>query len=101
MPGPSTQPFSVQMKSESTIYQTQIRCHVNENEYNLSLNPTLMVSSTTGQMRDNVTGSYFQPYVTTIGLYNEANELLVVAKLAKPFPMPANTDVTFIVRYDT
>lgn len=94
-------PFKLKLKSESTIYQAQARCHVNENDFNLSLNPTMTHCSTPGVMRDNVTGSYFQPYVTTVGLYNEMNELLVVAKLGEPFPMPANTDVTFLIRYDT
>lgn len=93
--------FKLKLKSESTIYQTQVRCHVNENELNLSLNPTMMYCNISGSMRDNVTGSYFQPYATGIGLYNEIGQLLAVAKLGEPFPMPANTDVTFLVRYDT
>lgn len=96
----TTTPFTIKLKSKSTIYQTQVRCHVNENEYNLSLNPSMALNSS-GSLNSNVTGSSFQPYVTTVGLYNEVNELLVVAKLAKPLPMPANTDVTFLIRYDT
>ena len=92
--------FTLAMKSESTIYQAQVRCHVNENEYNLSQNPS-MTSDSSGSMRDNVTGSYFQPYVTTVGLYNERNDLVMVAKLAQPLPVPSNSDVTFIIRYDT
>jgi len=97
----TTTPFTLKLKSESTIYQTQTRCHVNENEYNLTLNPSAMTCGRSGSLNNNVTGSDFQPYTTTIGLYNETNDLLVVAKMAKPFPMPANTDVTFIIRYDT
>ena len=31
-----------------------------------------------------LTGSYLVPYVTTIGLYNNDNEMLAVAKLPKP-----------------
>ena len=96
----STTPFTLSLKSESTIYQTQIRCHINENEFNLSQNPTMTVNSS-GSLNDNVTGSAFQPYATTVGLYNASNELLVVAKLANPLPIPANTDVTFLIRYDT
>lgn len=96
----STTPFRIKLKSESTIYQTQVRCHINENEYNLSLNPS-MTTDTSGSMRDSVTGSYFQPYTTTVGLYNETNELVMVAKLAQPVPIPSNTDITFLIRYDT
>jgi len=100
MPVTTATPFSLSFKSESTIYQTQVRCHINENEYNLSQNPSVK-SDSSGSLRSECTGSEFQPYVTTVGLYNETNDLLVVAKLAKPFSMPANTDVTFLIRYDT
>lgn len=96
----SSSPFRIKFKSESTIYQTQVKCHVNENEYNLSLNPTLS-SDSSGSIRDTVTGSYFQPYTTTVGLYNEVNELIAVAKLAQPISIPSNTDITFLIRYDT
>jgi hypothetical protein len=54
-----------------------------------------------GAMADNTTGSSYHPYTTTVGLYNESNELLVVGKLATPYPIPANTDMTFIVKWDS
>lgn len=92
-------PYKVKFNSTMTVYQQQIRCQVNENEFNMTLNPTAM-SDSSGSVANNVTGSEFTPYVTTVGLYNEANELLIVGKLARPFPMPANTDVTFIIKYD-
>ena len=72
---------------------------MNENEFNLSLNPTMMLDSS-GSLNSNVTGSSFQPYATAVGLYNERNELLMVAKMAKPLPLPSNTDVTILIRYD-
>ena len=52
-------------------------------------------------MADNVTGSAFNPYATTVGLYNDANQLLVVGKLATPYQIPENTDITFIVKWDS
>lgn len=92
-------PYKTKFQSTNTIYQQQIRCHVSENEYNYTQNPTV-TSGSNGDVRDFVTGSDFDPYVTTVGLYNETNELLVVGKLAQPFRMPSNTDVNFIIRYD-
>ena len=56
---------------------------------------------TDGTLANNVTGSAFNPYATTIGLYNDSNQLLVVGKLATPYPIPDNTDITFIVRWDS
>lgn len=54
-----------------------------------------------GVIHSNITGSDFRPYATTVGLYNAANELLVVGKLATAYPIPSNTDMTFIIRWDT
>lgn len=92
--------FILSFKSELTIYQSQIRCHVNENEFNMTQNPSA-ISGSSGSLNPNVTGSDFNPYATSIGLYNGANELLAVGKLSQPFPIPSNTDITFVVKYDT
>ena len=53
-----------------------------------------------GERNDNITGSAFQPYITTVGLYNDANELIAVGKMAQPVPKPANTEMTIIVKID-
>jgi hypothetical protein len=91
---------SLSFKSTNTIYETQVRCQVSENEFNLTQNPSA-VSGSQGDYYPYITGSDFNPYVTTVGLYNSSDELLVVGKLAQPFRMPSNTDVTFIVKYDS
>jgi hypothetical protein len=98
--GFSSYPYNLSFKSELTIYQSQVRCHINENEFNMTLNPSA-VSGSYGDVSNNITGSAFQPYATTVGLYNAANELLAVGKLAQPTPIPSNTDVTFIVKWDS
>ena len=50
---------------------------------------------------DFVTGSIFSPYVTQIGLYNEAYQLVAVGKLSRPIPISLQTDTTFVVNFDT
>lgn len=50
---------------------------------------------------DFATGSYFSPYVTTIGLYNENYQLLAVGKLSQPIPISLYVDTTFVVNFDT
>ena len=87
--------------AETTIYQNQYRCHIAENDFNYTQNPSANKSGTTGSYVDAVTGSDFRPYATCVGLYNERNELLVVGKLSTPYPIPSNTDITFVVRYDS
>jgi len=92
-------PYKAKFNASQTIFQQEVVCQIAENEYNYTLNPSACLNSS-GSVRDFVTGSDFAPYVTTIGLYNETNELLMVAKLAQPFRMPKNSDVNFVIRYD-
>lgn len=87
--------------SELTIYQNEVRCLVNENDFNYTLNPSAIQSGTSGSYINAITGSDFDPYATTVGLYNDSNELLVVGKLSRPYRMPPNTDMTFIIRWDS
>ena len=47
-----------------------------------------------------VTGSDFYPYVSTIGLYDDKNNLLVVGKLAHPIKLSDELDTTFVIRFD-
>jgi len=35
-----------------------------------------------------------------VGLYNDANELIAVAKMAKPIPKSANTEMTIVIKID-
>jgi hypothetical protein len=94
--------MSVSFQNEHIIYENEVRCIVRESDFNLSYNPTLVTGSYNGGvLRNFATGSAFQPYVTTIGLYNDNNDLLMVAKLGKPIALSSDTDMTFIVKYDT
>tara|TARA_R110000772_G_scaffold66804_2_gene148596 strand:- start:837 stop:1142 length:306 start_codon:yes stop_codon:yes gene_type:complete len=86
-------------KNEHIIYENEIRCKVNENEFNFSHNPTLSTDNS-GSIAPFAKGPEFAPYVTTIGLYNNRNELLAVAKLAQAVPLSSVTDTTFVVKYD-
>lgn len=92
--------LSITFASTLTIYENQVRCHVNENEFNITQNPSA-ISGSSGSLYNAVTGSDFNPYVTTVGLYSAASELLAVGKLAQPYPIPSNSDITFIVKWDS
>lgn len=91
------QPMS--WKSNQPIYTYNYNVKISDYEYNFTFNPTARTGSD-GQLADNVTGSYFQPYITTVGLYNDSNELIAVAKLAQPLPKSANTEMTIQVKLD-
>jgi hypothetical protein len=92
---------TVSFQSEVTLYENQIRCHVNENEFNMTQNPSATINGTSGSVHNDLTGSDFRPYATSVGLYNGASQLLAVGKLAQPYPIPSNTDITFVIKYDS
>lgn len=85
--------------SSLTIWETQYKCTARENEFNLSLNPST-ISGSNGEIYPFMTGSYFEPYVTTVGLYNENQQLLAVGKLSQPLPLSSTTDTTILINID-
>jgi hypothetical protein len=92
---------TMSFSSSFTIYETQYKCTIGESEFNYTLNPTVISNtSNDGTVYDYVTGSYFSPYVTTVGLYNNENELVAVGKMAQPLPTSRTTDTTILVNID-
>ena len=71
----------------------------NNREFNFSNNPTFVTGST---------GQFVQPtferdpkvYITTVGLYDDANELLAVAKVSKPIEKSFDKEVAIKVKLD-
>lgn len=105
---PSYAQYEIGIIAETTIYQNEVRCHIAENDFNYSLNPSayLWIASgsdyiNSGYIANNLTGSEFRPYATTVGLFNESGELLVVGKLSTPYPIPQHSDITFVIRWDS
>jgi hypothetical protein len=47
-----------------------------------------------------VTHSQFAPYITTIGLYNDNNELLIVGRTSSPIKNDPEMDISFVLRFD-
>jgi len=86
--------------SSYKIFETQYKATIRESEFNFSQNPTIISGSTDGTVYDFVTGSFFQPYVTTVGLYDEYQNLLAVGKLSQPYPLSRTTDTTFYINLD-
>ena len=95
--------FNLKFQGSHLIYEHEYQCTVDEYEFNQTMNPTARnpKMGKEHELADFTTGSFFRPYVTTIGLYNEDNELLVVGKLGQPIRMSNETDTTFIMRWDT
>jgi hypothetical protein len=86
-------------KSNQPIYTYNVHCKVKDSEMNYTYNPSAQ-SGSDGVVASNVTGSMFSPYVTTVGLYNDANELIAIAKTNRPIQKTQNSDMTFVVKLD-
>jgi len=86
--------------SSLTIYETQYKCTIRENEFTFSQNPSILSGSSDEILYGYATSSYFSPYVTTIGLYNEAQQLLAIGKLSQPLPTSPTTDTTILINID-
>lgn len=96
---PSNPPFRLNLQAETTVYQREVRCEILQNDFNYSMNPTIF-SGSNGDVKGFVTGSDFRPYMTTIGLYNSSDELLIVGKFSTPIPISSYSDMTVIVKWD-
>ena len=94
---------TLQFQGTHLIYENEYQCTVGEHEFNHTTNSTVRKNTGTNpyDLDDFTTSSFFKPYVTTIGLYNENHELLVIGKLGQPIRMSDETDTTFVIRWDT
>jgi hypothetical protein len=72
--------FSI--RSEETITSNYVFVRVRNTEFNYSTNPSNISGS--GDLRHSIMINTPQAYMTTVGLYNDNNDLLGVAKLSKP-----------------
>jgi hypothetical protein len=73
---------SFSVRSEETISSNFVFIRVRNSEFNYSTNPSNITGS--GELRHDVMINNPQTYITTVGLYNDNNDLLGVAKLSKP-----------------
>ena len=102
-PGIGDQDFSLTYQGTHLIYENEYQCMAEQHEYDVTLNPSArkIRSKDSKDLADFATGSNFRPYVTTIGLYNDNGELLVVGKLGQAIRMTNEADTTYVVRFDT
>jgi len=73
---------SFNLQCEETITSNFVFVRARNSEFNYSTNPSLTTGS--GELRHNVMVDSPQSYITAVGLYNDNNDLLGVAKLSRP-----------------
>jgi len=92
---------NIKWNSTLTLYENEVLCRINEEEFNFTLNPSIAQDSENNQLpKEFIYNDEFGPYITTIGLYNENAELLAIGKLAGPIKKRSNVDLNIIVRFD-
>ena len=78
-------------------------CNILDGEFNATYNPTARENfdARNDNLQAYTTHSEFNPYITSIGLYDDYGNLCAVGKLAQPIKNQDDYDNSFQVRFDT
>ena len=74
---------SFALNSQETITSDYVFVRARNSEFNYSENPSFISGSTGEVIYDNFINQP-QVYITTVGMYNDSNDLLAVAKMSRP-----------------
>lgn len=112
--------FKLSYKGQHAIYENEVMVRVPKASFNISTNPTSVYRPASGYDNPcnedgagaetfNGTGDFIKtafisgtlnPYITAIGLYNDAGQMLAVGKLAEPVEKRDDIDMNFVIRWD-
>ena len=89
---------NIQFNNTTELNSTIYFCRINHNEFNYSSNPTYLSGSKI-VVKQNTTDDPVA-YITSVGLYNDNNELMAVAKLSEPLKKTPSQEFTLRTRLD-
>jgi hypothetical protein len=92
-------PYTASYRSTKTIYEMGVTAKIDSGDFNVSSNLSLTGDDDV-TFKTFATGSAFAPYITTVGLYDNAGQLLAVGKLAQPIRKRSDVDMNFLIRID-
>ena len=87
------------LQSQENVTSDYIFIRPQNAEFNYTTNPSF-ISSSTGEVIYSQFINNPQTYITTVGLYNDANELLAVAKLSRPLVKDFTKEALIRVKLD-
>lgn len=90
--------FDILFKNVVLINEYEVQCESTPSEHAYSTNMTAYDNS--GSYLDIFSGSEFRPYITTIGLYSDDNELIALGKLPRPIQKDNKFNLSFMLRFD-
>ena len=88
-----------QVRRTENVSTSHYFVRANNREFNFSNNPTF-VSGSVGQFAQSLFERDPHVYITTVGLYDDANELLAVAKTSKPIEKSFDKEIAIKVKLD-
>ena len=88
-----------QVRRTENVSTAHYFIRANNREFNFSNNPTFVTGSA-GQFTWPIFESNPKVFITTVGLYNDANELLAVAKTSKPIEKSFDKEIAIKVKLD-
>jgi len=95
----TSDPYGFLARNSEKITSTHYFVRIKNAEYNFSNNPSFVTGSV-GQIAQSTFIGDPKTYVTTVGLYNDYQELLAVAKLSKPLLKSFSREALIRVKLD-
>ena len=89
---------SFQLKSEETVSSRYFFTRVKNSDFNYTTNPSIIDAN--GNLLYTTLINNPQTYVTTVGMYNDNNELLAVAKLSRPLTKDFTKEALIRIKLD-
>ena len=87
------------LNSEETISSDYVFVRARNSEFNYSENPSF-ISGSTGEVIFSNFINAPQTYITTVGMYNDMNELVAVAKMSRPLLKDFTKEALIRVKLD-
>jgi hypothetical protein len=87
------------LQSEETLSSNYVFIRARNGDFNYSSNPSY-ISGSTGELVNEILINQPITYITTIGLYNDNNDLLAVAKLSRPLQKDFTKELLVRVKLD-
>jgi hypothetical protein len=92
-------PYGFQARNAEKVTSTHYFVRIKNAEYNFSNNPSYVTGSV-GQLAQSTFVGDPKTYITTVGLYNDRQELLAVSKLSKPLLKSFQREALIRVKLD-
>ena len=95
----TSDPYGFLARNSEKITSTHYFVRIKNAEYNFSNNPSYVTGSV-GELAQTTFVSDPKTYITTVGLYNDSQELLAVSKLSKPLLKSFQREALIRVKLD-